>query len=182
MQLLMRLYRGNKDSPWDQAKKHRAATRRGELEKSAIAQHAWNHHHQVDWNEVVVLAEAANNTTLLIKALYIHLTDTESWWTQTKASRYPTARWRFWARPWHQQVQHQAPHDNDIVHSWSNAEAETETKQVGAKAEAKQNFMIKGQKLNSSILYLLISFLVLAFKRLCVHYKYCCALMKTTTL
>jgi len=68
------------------------------------------------------------------------------------------------------------------VRSWSNAEAEAETKQVEAKVEAKQNFMIKGQKLNSSILYLLISFLVLAFKHLCVQYKYCCALMKTTTL
>ena len=43
-------------------KEHKAATRRGELEKSAIAEHAWNHHHQVEWDEIKVLDEAANNT------------------------------------------------------------------------------------------------------------------------
>ena len=60
-------------------KEHKAATRRGELEKSAIAEHAWNHHHQVEWDEIKVLDEAANNTPLLIKeALHIHLTDTET--------------------------------------------------------------------------------------------------------
>ena len=61
-------------------KEHKAATRRGELEKSAIAEHAWNHHHhQVEWDEIKVLDKAANNTTLLIKeALHIRLTDTET--------------------------------------------------------------------------------------------------------
>ena len=33
-------------------KEHKVATRRGELEKSAIAEHAWNHHHQVEWDEI----------------------------------------------------------------------------------------------------------------------------------
>ena len=62
-------------------KEHKAATRRGELEKLAIAEHgiAWNHHNQVEWDEIKVLDEAANNTTLLIKeALHIRLTDTET--------------------------------------------------------------------------------------------------------
>ena len=60
-------------------KEHKAATRRGELEKSAITEHAWKHHHQVEWDEIKVLDEAANNTTLLIKeALHIRLTDTET--------------------------------------------------------------------------------------------------------
>ena len=59
-------------------KEHKAATRRGELEKSAIAEHAWSHHHQVLWDEIKVLDQAANTTTLLIKeALHIRLTDTE---------------------------------------------------------------------------------------------------------
>ena len=58
-------------------KEHKAATRSGELEKSA--EHAWNHHHQIEWDEIKVLDEAANNTTLLIKeALHIRLTDTET--------------------------------------------------------------------------------------------------------
>ena len=60
-------------------KEHKAATRRGELEKSAITEHAWNYHHQVEWDEIKVLDEAANNTTLLIKeALHTRLTDTET--------------------------------------------------------------------------------------------------------
>ena len=60
-------------------KEHKAATRRGELEKSAIAEHVWIHHHQVEWDEIKVLDEAANTTILLIKeALHIRLTDTET--------------------------------------------------------------------------------------------------------
>ena len=60
-------------------KEHKAATRRGEMEKSAIAEHAWNYHHQMAWDEIKVLDEAANNTTLLIKeALHIRLTDKET--------------------------------------------------------------------------------------------------------
>ena len=60
-------------------KEHKAATRRGEMEKSAIAEYAWNHHHQMAWHEIKVLDEATNNTTLLIKkALHIHLTGRDS--------------------------------------------------------------------------------------------------------
>jgi hypothetical protein len=33
-------------------KEHKAATRRGELEKSAIAEHAWSHHHQMVWGKI----------------------------------------------------------------------------------------------------------------------------------
>ena len=55
---------------------HKAATRRGELEKSAIAEHAWKSHHQVPWDQTRVLDEATNMTGLLIKeALHIKLTD-----------------------------------------------------------------------------------------------------------
>ena len=43
------------------------ATRRGDLEKSAIAEHAWNHHHQVVWDKIKVLDKVANIITLLIK-------------------------------------------------------------------------------------------------------------------
>lgn len=48
-------------------KKHKPDTRRGELKKSAIAQHASSHHQWVHWDEVVVSIDAVNNTTLLIK-------------------------------------------------------------------------------------------------------------------
>ena len=59
-------------------KEHRAATRQGETEKSAIAEHAWGQQHPILWEETSVLDQAKNNTTLLIKeALHILLTDLE---------------------------------------------------------------------------------------------------------
>ena len=48
-------------------KEHKVATRRGDMEKSAIAKCAWNHHHQVDWDKIKVLDKVANIITLLIK-------------------------------------------------------------------------------------------------------------------
>ena len=45
------------------------------MEKSAILEHAWNYH-QVDWDEVMVLAEKTPHTTRK-EAFHIHLTDTE---------------------------------------------------------------------------------------------------------
>ena len=32
-------------------KEHKAATRRGDLEQSAFAEHAWNYHHQMAWDD-----------------------------------------------------------------------------------------------------------------------------------
>ena len=59
-------------------KEHRAATRRGETEKSAIAEHAWGQQHPILWEETSVLDQAKNNTTLLIKqAVHIWLTNLE---------------------------------------------------------------------------------------------------------
>jgi len=74
------LYAGLKGSlyidPQTRIKEHRAATRRGETEKSAIAEHAWGQQHPILWEETSVLDQAKNNTTLLIKeALHIRLTD-----------------------------------------------------------------------------------------------------------
>ena len=60
-------------------KEHKVATRRGDMEKSAIAKCAWNHHHQVDWDKIKVLDKVANIITLLIKeALHICLTDSDT--------------------------------------------------------------------------------------------------------
>ena len=36
-------------------KEHQTATMRGELEKSAVSEHAWNHHHQILWDDIKVL-------------------------------------------------------------------------------------------------------------------------------
>ena len=55
---------------------HKAATRQGELETSAIAEHAWKNHHQVLWDQTRALDEATNMTGLLVKeALHIKLPD-----------------------------------------------------------------------------------------------------------
>ena len=56
-------------------KEHQAATRRGETEKSAIAEHAWAKQHHPLWDETTILDQARNNNTLLIKeAFHITLT------------------------------------------------------------------------------------------------------------
>ena len=57
-------------------KEHQAATREGETEKSAIAEHAWSRHHQPLWEETRVLDRASHTTTLLIKeAIHISFRD-----------------------------------------------------------------------------------------------------------
>ena len=48
-------------------KEHQAATRQGELEKSAIAEHAWTEHHCPAWDDVTILEQARNDDTLRIK-------------------------------------------------------------------------------------------------------------------
>ena len=48
-------------------KEHQAATMRGEIAKSAIAEHVWSPHHQPLWEETRILDQADNTTILLIK-------------------------------------------------------------------------------------------------------------------
>ena len=55
-------------------KKHQAACRRGEMEKSAIAEHAWTKQHHPEWDSISILDQARNNRLLLVKeALHISL-------------------------------------------------------------------------------------------------------------
>ena len=55
-------------------KEHQTATRRGETEKSAIAEHAWEEQHLPQWENIEILDHAPNDNTLLIKeALHITL-------------------------------------------------------------------------------------------------------------
>ena len=56
-------------------KEHKDACGRGELEKSAIAEHAWTHHHAIKWEETSMVDRAIRRTELLLKeALSIQLT------------------------------------------------------------------------------------------------------------
>ena len=55
-------------------KEHQAACRWGEMEKSAIAEHAWTKQHHPEWDNVSILDQARNNGLLLLKeALHISL-------------------------------------------------------------------------------------------------------------
>ena len=109
MQLWLCLHRSGKESPKDQDDRAQGGyTRRGDLEKSAIAECAWNHHHQVDWDKIKVLDKVANIITLLIKKPSTSASGTRiHWWTETKASQSQTAGQQPWVMPnlwwgWHQ--------------------------------------------------------------------------------
>ena len=53
-------------------KEHKDACDRGQLEKSAIAEHAWKHDHPIEWNDTQVLDQASGHKELLVKeALHI---------------------------------------------------------------------------------------------------------------
>jgi len=57
-------------------KEHQGATRRGETDKSAIAEHAWTYQHRPLWDKISVVDEAWKNNLLQIKeAFHILLTE-----------------------------------------------------------------------------------------------------------
>ena len=57
-------------------KEHQAATRRGETDKSAIAEHAWTYQHPPLWDKISVADEARKSNLLQIKeAFHILLTE-----------------------------------------------------------------------------------------------------------
>ena len=57
-------------------KEHQAATRQGETDKSAIAEHAWTYQHRPLWDKISVVDEARKNNLLQIKeAFHILLTE-----------------------------------------------------------------------------------------------------------
>ena len=58
-------------------REHKSATRSGELEKSDHCEGCWNCLHWDYWDNVKVLDEVANNTTLLIKEV-LHICTTGS--------------------------------------------------------------------------------------------------------
>ena len=47
-------------------KEHQTATRRVEVERSAIAEHAWEEQHRPAWDETTILEQAKRNDVLLI--------------------------------------------------------------------------------------------------------------------
>ena len=56
---------------------HRDACERGMIEKSAVAEHAWEHHHPIHWEETTVLDHGKGQELLVKEALHIQMTPVE---------------------------------------------------------------------------------------------------------
>ena len=55
-------------------KKGEVNVKKGEVEKSAIAEHAWNHGHQIDWDSVKALDHQPHPwSRKLLESWHIHL-------------------------------------------------------------------------------------------------------------
>ena len=48
-------------------KEHQDACQKGTLEKSALAEHAWENHHPIKWEEATVIDQARTYKELLLK-------------------------------------------------------------------------------------------------------------------
>ena len=48
-------------------KEHRDACQKGTLEKSALAEHAWESHHTIKWEETTMVDQARTPKELLLK-------------------------------------------------------------------------------------------------------------------
>ena len=82
-------------------KEHKAATRRGETEKSAVAEHAWKEDHPPLWDEVEILAHANRVDTLRIKeAFCLTVADEEKSLNRDKGLATSDC-WRPLLRHWH---------------------------------------------------------------------------------
>ena len=58
-------------------KEYRDACERGMMEKSAVAEHAWENHHPIDWEETTVLDHGRGQELLVKEALHIQMTPSE---------------------------------------------------------------------------------------------------------
>ena len=55
-------------------KEHQDACQKGTLEKSALAEHAWENHHPIRWEEATVIDQARTPKELMLKeAIHIRL-------------------------------------------------------------------------------------------------------------
>ena len=59
-------------------KEHQDACRKGLTERSAVAEHAWDQQHQIEWKEAMIVDQARGSKELLVKeALHIQMTPSE---------------------------------------------------------------------------------------------------------
>ena len=87
-------------------KEHQAACRRREMEKSAIAEHTWTKKHSPDWDNISIIDQARNNTTLLVKeALHISLARQHTLLNRDQGTAISNC-WRLLLRRASQQLRH----------------------------------------------------------------------------
>ena len=54
-------------------KEHKRAVRSADFNASVLAEHAWNQHHLIDWDEATVLTSESNfHRRLTLESWYIH--------------------------------------------------------------------------------------------------------------
>ena len=57
-----------------------AACKSGMIEKSAVAEHMWEHHHPIHWEETTVLDHGRGQDLLVKDALHIQMTALQPKW------------------------------------------------------------------------------------------------------
>lgn len=71
-------------------KEHKDACIKQQTEKSAIAEHAWNNHCPIKWDETSVLDQARNPSDLLIKeAFHIQMTPMDKLLNRDRGTEIP---------------------------------------------------------------------------------------------
>ena len=70
-------------------KEHRDACERGMMVKSAVAEHAWENHHQIHWEETIVLDHSRGQELLMKEALHIQMTPTEERFNRDGGLEFP---------------------------------------------------------------------------------------------
>ena len=74
-------------------KEHKDACKKGLMEKSAIAEHAWTHRHPINWDEMSVMAHARGQGELLLKeAIHIQMTPAEDRFNRDGGVELPGCR------------------------------------------------------------------------------------------
>ena len=73
-------------------KDHRDACKRGMMEKSAVAEHAWENHHPIHWEETTVLDHTRGQELSVKEALHIQMTPSEERFNRDGGLEVPGCR------------------------------------------------------------------------------------------
>ena len=116
MQLWPSLHRRDQTETGDEANRTPRCMQEGMMEKSAVAEHAWEHHHPIHWEETTVL-DHGRGQLLVKEALHIQMTPVEEHFNRDGGLEFPGC----WTAVMRRQGGRSNPHrpltSND-VYSW----------------------------------------------------------------